>query len=366
MFFLIFLKKKSLNTSKCYEYLLLVFTVIISTSIGLIILEIVARFFLPDTAFHQKKFNKYGWTPRPHSSESIRIHDSDNCTRTVHIKYYEYGFKRWGDPKTDKIKLFIIGDSFTGMRCVSNGEEYYAYLEKEFKNVELFVFGKGGFGSLQEYMILDDFIDIIKPDIIIWQFTKNDYSDNYYILDKKPYGFGFRLNRPRPYLEDGKIVYRVQQGVNGIRRYFKIIDYLLGSYNSYLFSKASSDKELFSKLKKEYYESRKKYLNKIPKNYYEITANIISMAKKKAGDIPFYFFDVSKINDKEKKIWAEIGITVIYGLHEYLMSKKKEGIRIRVVDNAHWNKDGNKFAGEFLVDFFQQQGIFSQLKVKSD
>ena len=56
----------------------------------------------------------------------------------------------------------------------------YAYLEKEFSHINFFVYGGGGYGSLQEYMIWDDYIDEIDPDIVIWQFCINDYWNNSY------------------------------------------------------------------------------------------------------------------------------------------------------------------------------------------
>ena len=45
---------------------------------------------------------------------------------------------------------------------------------------QVFSYGCGGYGSLQEYMILDKYFDIIDPDIIIIQTSSNDISDNYF------------------------------------------------------------------------------------------------------------------------------------------------------------------------------------------
>jgi len=136
-----------------------------------IILELVSRIILPDTVFHGQPMNKYGWILPANTLEIKTVIYSKDYIRNVTINYSNNGFKRWGNVDTNKTKLFILGDSFTEMEYVSNGEEYYAYLEDTFNNLELFVLGIGGYSSLQEFMVLDYFFDIIKPDLILWQFS---------------------------------------------------------------------------------------------------------------------------------------------------------------------------------------------------
>ena len=70
---------------------------------------------------------------------------------------------------------------------------------------QVFSYGCGGYGSLQEYMILDKYIDIIDPNIIIIQTSSNDISDNYLDLEKISLANNnFML---RPYLINGDIEY---------------------------------------------------------------------------------------------------------------------------------------------------------------
>src|SRR5262249_39998242 len=135
------------------------------------------------------------------------VQDQPGQFRTVENTFFKAGFKRWGNLNPPSPKVFILGDSFTEMGLVSNGEEWYGYLEKAFNTVEWFVHGTGGHGSLQEYMVLNDYIDQIKPNLILWQFCPNDYADNFYPWDRKTYphnNFGIR-----PYLEHGQIVYKL-------------------------------------------------------------------------------------------------------------------------------------------------------------
>ena len=117
---------------------------------------------------------KYGWSVAERVKVYRTIQDTKDNYRKVFNQYFSHGFKRWPIASKDKQRVLIIGDSFTEMCYVSNGEEWYAYLEKEFPDTLFYVFGGGGYGTLQEFMVMDDYFDKIKPDAIIWQFCGND------------------------------------------------------------------------------------------------------------------------------------------------------------------------------------------------
>jgi hypothetical protein len=57
---------------------------------------------------------------------------------------------------------------------VSDGDTYYAIIKRKL-DAEVFAYGAGGFGTLQEYMILDRYVDMIHPSLILWQFCLNDF-----------------------------------------------------------------------------------------------------------------------------------------------------------------------------------------------
>jgi len=57
---------------------------------------------------------------------------------------------------------------------VSDEDTYYAIIKRKL-DAEVFAYGAGGFGTLQEYMILDRYVDMIHPSLILWQFCLNDF-----------------------------------------------------------------------------------------------------------------------------------------------------------------------------------------------
>ena len=65
-----------------------------------------------------------------------------------------------GKINTKKRKILIIGDSFTEGVNVNNDEVYYNYLDTN--KYEIFAYGCGGYGTLQEFMIIDEYFDEIK------------------------------------------------------------------------------------------------------------------------------------------------------------------------------------------------------------
>ncbi|PIN79388.1 hypothetical protein COV16_04515 [Candidatus Woesearchaeota archaeon CG10_big_fil_rev_8_21_14_0_10_34_8] len=298
-------------------------------------LEILTQIILPVNIM------KYGWVIAPNSTYTVEFDDTPNNTRNITVTYYDYGFKRWGDINTDKTKVFIIGDSFTSMNFVSNGEEYYAYLEEEFEKTEFFVYGAGGYSTLQEFMILDDFIDVIKPDIILWQFSRNDFLNNYYPYESKSY---FDNNRAfRPYLEGNDVVYRIPRPLSALRKHSAFFHYLLEKYDFVVFkiqlAKIAADLTIIEELSDEKDDA----LN--------VTVQIMEMVEERAGDIPIYMFTTSHYTEYEETICQSVNITCVYGVAEEVEIKEEEGLTLRVAD-GHWNVDGNKVAGEFLVNYF--------------
>jgi hypothetical protein len=193
-------------------------TIVLFTAVDLLLGRIVPKVRTP---------TKYGWDFLP-KKESKVIQDTKDNYRRVSIEYFDYGFKRWPMTK-DNARVLIIGDSFTAMPFVSNGEEWYSYLERAYQNVRFYVFGGYGYGTIQEYMVLDDHLDNINPDAVIWQFCSNDYENNFYKLDREKYPLN--NHGARPYLEDDEIVYRLPLPLETLREISFIADRLLIQYD---------------------------------------------------------------------------------------------------------------------------------------
>lgn len=96
-----------------------------SLVLSLVLLEGLSRAFLPETPLHPPEKSDKLLSPSKESTTNIRtIKTAEGRLRNITIRYYSYGFKRWGDTETNRTKVLILGDSYTAMNYVSNGEEW--------------------------------------------------------------------------------------------------------------------------------------------------------------------------------------------------------------------------------------------------
>lgn len=145
-----------------------------------------------------------GWRATADYEESVTQQTKRGASYAVHRSQRKYGFRRFGNLETRKPKLLVIGDSFTQATAVSDDKTYYAVLG-DLLGLEVFAYGAGGYGTLQEYMILDRYVDEIRPDLILWQYCENDFINNDNALERASTmnNNGMR----RPYWDEGTIAY---------------------------------------------------------------------------------------------------------------------------------------------------------------
>ena len=323
--------------------------------ISIIVAEIFLSLTIPSPYWHDER---YGFARTAPKSEITEVNDKNNLTRNVSIQYFEHGFKRWGNLTSNKTKVLIVGDSFTEMRQASNGEEWFKVLEDKYE-VELFVYGIGGWGSLQEYMLIEDYYDKVRPDVIIWQFYFNDFANNYYEFDKNEYPYNSFSYRP--YLENGKIVYRLPLPNSWFREHSKIAELVLINYDLLMRSFADKNKDVFySRNYGDGFWKRNFSESLLFRGHFNdtlaVTEEIFQMGRNKAGKTPMYLFSAdSRLEDVERKIAQSANMSYIQGVALEIAKYPEE--EVLAVD-GHWNPKGNKIAGEYISDYFEKNNVF--------
>jgi len=133
---------------------------------------------------------EFGWLPQPAT-------DKPGDTAA---------FLRFGDPDSTRLKVLIVGDSFTQAVEVAPDKAYFSRLA-DMLPVEVFAIGALGYGTLQEHLLLDRWLDRIRPDVVVVQVCGNDYINNDHELESCSHVNRHLLRRP--YLaDDGRIVFR--------------------------------------------------------------------------------------------------------------------------------------------------------------
>lgn len=296
--------------------------------------------------------NKLGWKAKEnyHFKKTVRIRDG--LSHKVNGKTDKWGFRSFGNLKqpANKCRVMIVGDSFTHALEVSDNQTYYSFLAKGLP-MEIFAYGTIAYGNLQEFMIIDEYIDHLKPDILIVQLCTNDFINNSYELEYCSIINNQRLRRP--YLSDsGEIYYTTPACMPEVRNWFVI--------HSRLFSFVFHNLDLLQARIMGYksieiaIESRQGDLSEYQRSVV-VTKTILQKIRKRAKDIGVYAFVVDRAEPfytDFQNICDAVGITFIDGIAEAVKQSYKRGEFVFVQDEGHWSFKGHEVAGEKLQQYF--------------
>ena len=288
--------------------------------------------------------DKYGWSLNTEFKERVMKNKcgEDVLMKTpkhrLIIKYPKY-------ESAEKTVLFI-GDSYTHAHEVSTGSAFYDTFEKlgegKFK---VYAAAIGGFGTLQEYMLLQEVYEIVKPDYVVWQMCSNDIENNVFELDNASF---FNNQRPRPYydIKTGNIsiknpgfwLFDLSHGFRFIFPKIVAFDY---KYNIGLMRFMNSFIELSEDKRKDYEEKG-----------FEIVDVLIKKAVEKYPGTKFIGFSVNDLYDEEfGRIFDSNEASYWREFAKYMDTHQKYNC---VPYDAHWNHYGNVVAGEKIFELFKK------------
>jgi hypothetical protein len=280
-----------------------------------------------------------GWQPVANLSLE---HDVPNFGR-VRYSTTKGGFRVFGDPASRKFKLLVIGDSYTEASMVSDGETYYDRLRRARPDIEVFAIGGGGYGTLQEYMLLDQWVTEIRPDLVLVQMHPNDLVNNSHALESKSTTDNNQMTRP--YWENGQAVLRFPENpawgplYNLVRH-----SYLLRLVNVNL---------VFLRAKR--VGSIEQTARRDDPDVVQATATtveLLRMMQKRAG-VPVAVFSVRP--DDVFGFWSvgevcrRAGIEFIPGVGEAVEAAHAAGERVSGLPvDAHWNGRGHEIGARVI------------------
>ena len=324
--------------------------VLITASVlfSLVAAELIFRVYLssnPDTTKPpvQRPHPEYGWQVIPDITVEGKLWDKSGNPYDIDYSTNEHGFRSWGEVKSNRPKIIVLGDSHTHGEFISDENLYYTKLSEI---GEVFAYGNGGFGNLQQYMVLDDYISVIKPDVIVWQLSSNDIVNNSYELEYLSVKDNNGLRRP--YLEDGNVVYRLPKSLPRLRslgaNHSKLLYYLLSRWDMrQALDRFNSNQTLFHLFQQgKHSEELKRAAN--------TTATIMSAFLGLSGDVPVYAFIADAdppLNRYVLQIVAQLGIEMI-DIHPMLNSARENGEEVFTFDGIHWNNWGNQIVGNAI------------------
>jgi hypothetical protein len=261
----------------------------------------------------------------------------------------DFGFRRFGDPAVDGFRVLVIGDSFTKAVEVSDGETYYDLLAQARPDIEVFAYGGAGYGTIQEYLILDRFIDVIDPDLIIWQFCPNDLLTSMVGLESE--SLENNNGMVRPYLIEGKIRHLYPSRF-AILRHFRLAR-LIRSRVQILRVERLGEPTVENDLVPSDPRIRRSV---------ETTVASLRLVRSRAGGVPVVGFSVNETSYGGENEFEEAsrtaGIAFIRGIPTAIEEASRNGIKTDGLPyDGHWNAQGHAIASAVLLDSLEARGL---------
>jgi lysophospholipase L1-like esterase len=295
--------------------------------------------------------DELGWVPTANYAFEGELRDAGGNSYTVDISTDDRGFRIYGDPDTQgRRKVLFLGDSFTQAMHVSDDNTYFGLLGSEL-DIEVFAYGVEGYGTLQEYMVLDRFVDEIDPDVVIVQFCPNDIINNHPELERRS-----TLNRMglrRPYLVNGEIVYETAASMSWIRNF-------AARYSRFLYTiikqidmlNVDPETSIESVIREEGMD------NNLFREAFETAGQVLRKIRQRVPEsTQVYAFSSDwgrPYNPEFKRISEESGVPFIDGTGRALSIVEKQGATTRAADTAHWNNEGHRIVANVLKRYLEE------------
>ena len=312
--------------------------------------ELVARVF-PSLFEKYPPYNtaeldeKLGWRQKPNYTFKGEHKSLNGEVYPIDLAYDSMGFRKFSNRRDSlKKKVFVIGDSFTQAIEVSNGRSYFDHLEND-TTFEVSAYGMAGFGTLQELMIMEEFLKLVEPHFIVLQFCSNDFIDNHFKLEQTA---SYRVGLRRPYYENEHIVYR-----NPLPPHVKLL-------NKSRFMSFINDKwlRLRYKLGLQNKDTSEKRISESGLSYsayaetVDATRAVLQKMKTLAGpNIPIIVMNADFYSPQQEsiqEICKELGIQFI-PFPVQKMNEKRAKTETFALDGFHWNEHGHRVIGENLL-----------------
>ena len=154
---------------------------LVATVSCLLVAEIVVRIIYKDTLRVWKdernltyRHDSYlGWFPVENSVRKFK------GSRLIEVKHNRRGFRDIEHVLGAEPRIVFLGDSFVWGYDVNQGERFTDKLRQILPDVSIYNLGVSGYGTDQEYLLLQKNFDFYKPNIVFVVFcTENDWVDN--------------------------------------------------------------------------------------------------------------------------------------------------------------------------------------------
>lgn len=287
-----------------------------------------------------------GWKATPLFSLRETLQDAGGNSYQLVFNQQQDGFRLFQDLDRSP-RILVVGDSFTQARHASDDKTWYAELARQ-TNAQVFAYGVGGYGTLQEAMAIEEFFGRIDPDAVILQACSNDVINNSLELERR--SLSNNNLTVRPYADpDGRTFYALPARAGVLGAMDRIPQWMLESRLVRLLRGAAvkAHLRLFSATTVETAIAEKPSMPAY-REALATTAALLARIKSAIGSRAAFAFvcdDRPPFSDDLRDRLRDAGFKVIPGIGEALTKARAAGREVRAADGAHWNQEGNAVVG---------------------
>jgi hypothetical protein len=293
----------------------------------------------------------WGWYATKNYHWIAQVKNSDGTSYETRVTTNDLGFRKYGDPLSTRPKILFLGDSFTAALAASDGAEYFSVAARDL-GAEAFAYGAGGFGTLQEAMVLEENLDRIKPDLVVWQYCWNDFINNSYELEAASWESNNGL--VRPYFADGKVYYAFPSRVPRLRLFAldhsRFLYFFTIRMDILMARRPGVEAEI---------AKRGRALPSFEKSV-GVTSELMSRVKRRLGNTPLLTFSVDKRQPYERAfhdLSTVVGIRYTTAPSDAVEIVERTGKVLRNEDREHWNQEANEIAGHALAQEIKEERL---------
>jgi hypothetical protein len=292
--------------------------------------------------------------------------------------------KEYPVDKTDRVRIAVVGDSYTEAMQVNLEDSFHGLLEREYADhMEVLNFGVSGYGTAQELLVYKEHVRDYSPDVVVLAFDPGtDIRDNskvlssgcqrpYYVLENGRLRLDNRFLQSTMFTLD-PLIYDIYYFLTDHFLIFSFLDRLRNS-TDFILSPAKQKKELQI--------IQKGTLIYDPRTYEQINAwrvteklinRLAAEVKKDGAEFVLLVQDSlpGQIEQEEqRRYYVENRLGKLCEAHNYVCGfmgpiaikyKKTTGIHLHGLNGSnsgHWNREGHKVAYGVLKKTLQKYGL---------
>lgn len=291
-----------------------------------------------------------GWAMRESYRRVYTQYTHGGSRYLVRFSTDSSGGRVCGDAGTGaRRKILVVGDSFTEAWEVNDNLEYYCVAGRSL-GAQVHGFGAGGYGTLQERMVVERLLPTERPDLVILQVCYNDFINNDFGLEKASWQNNHF--QKRPYWREGHVEFLLPNHFpiwfEVARMHSRIASNL---YDGFVNRSAATAHSVEQDIERD--GAGHPGFQAAAVETRELFGQIKQLLK--ARRLAVFATDLQEpYLSGYRRIFRELDIPFIEDGAAAVRSASAQSVDVFAHDGVHWNETGDRIAGEALARAIQR------------